>query len=181
MPYVIDHLLVKFVRFISNSFHGSAVRCIEKKYKCKINYINQGSGGIEICGDGDFYIDPTSHLKSGTFIDCAGGVYIGKFFHVGKGLTIFTSSHDYRRAKKLPYDEHLIHASVRIGDFVWIGANVTILSGVSIGDGAIIGAGSVVTKNVPECSIYAGIPAKQIGARDIFTYETLKVERKFYE
>ncbi len=49
---------------------------------------------------------------------------------------------------------------VRIGDKVWIGANVTILPGVSIGDGAIIAAGAVVNKNVPSNTIVAGVPAK---------------------
>ena len=40
------------------------------------------------------------------------------------------------------------------------------MKGVSIGDGAIIGAGSVVTKNVPSNSIYAGNPAKIIKTID---------------
>lgn len=43
-----------------------------------------------------------------------------------------------------------------------IGANSTILPGVTIGEGALIGAGSVVTKNVPSCTLWVGNPAKQI-------------------
>ena len=43
---------------------------------------------------------------------------------------------------------------------VWIGANVTILSGVHIGRGATIAAGAVVNKDVPPYSIVGGIPAK---------------------
>ena len=54
---------------------------------------------------------------------------------------------------------------VVIGSDVWIGANVTILSGVRIGNGAIIAAGSVVTKNVEEFSIVAGVPAREIKKR----------------
>lgn len=41
-----------------------------------------------------------------------------------------------------------------------IGANATILSGVTIGDGAIIAAGAVVTKDVPQNTIVAGVPAR---------------------
>jgi acetyltransferase-like isoleucine patch superfamily enzyme len=55
--------------------------------------------------------------------------------------------------------------SVSIGSDVWIGMNSIILSGVNIGNGAIIGAGSVVTKDVPSYSIYAGNPAKLIRLR----------------
>lgn len=39
------------------------------------------------------------------------------------------------------------------------------MPGVSIGNGAVIAAGSVVTKNVPEYSIVAGVPAKVIKYR----------------
>ncbi len=56
-----------------------------------------------------------------------------------------------------------------IGNDVWIGTKSMILSGVQIGDGAIIGAGSVVTKNVPSYTIFAGNPAKLI--RERFTSE----------
>lgn len=42
---------------------------------------------------------------------------------------------------------------------VWIGHGSVILSGVKIGRGAIIAAGSVLTKDVPPCTIYGGNPA----------------------
>ena len=49
---------------------------------------------------------------------------------------------------------------ITIGDYCWLGANVTVLPGVTIGNRCIIGAGSVVTKDVPDDSIYAGNPAR---------------------
>ncbi len=58
-----------------------------------------------------------------------------------------------------------------IGNDVWIGARVTILSGVSIGDGAIIAAGAVVTKDVEPYTIVGGVPAKPIRKR--FTDEQI--------
>lgn len=51
---------------------------------------------------------------------------------------------------------------VEIGNNVWLGDKVTILSGVKIGDGAIIAANAVVTKDVPAYSIAGGVPAKII-------------------
>ena len=53
-----------------------------------------------------------------------------------------------------------------IGDYAWIGARSTIMSGVTIGKGAVVGTCSVVTKDVPENAIVAGIPAKIIGYRN---------------
>ena len=44
-----------------------------------------------------------------------------------------------------------------------IGSNATIVSGVTIGVGALIGAGAVVTKDVADYAIVAGVPARVIG------------------
>jgi acetyltransferase-like isoleucine patch superfamily enzyme len=53
-----------------------------------------------------------------------------------------------------------------------IGSNATILGGVSIGQGALVGAGAVVTRDVPDYAIVAGIPARIVG--DIRHREELK-------
>ena len=57
------------------------------------------------------------------------------------------------------------HYKTFIGNDVWIGHGVIVLSGVKIGDGSIIAAGAIVTKDVPPCSIVAGNPAKVIKKR----------------
>ena len=44
-----------------------------------------------------------------------------------------------------------------------IGSNATIMGGVTIGQSALIGAGAVVTKDVPDHAIVAGVPAKVVG------------------
>lgn len=54
---------------------------------------------------------------------------------------------------------------VSIGNDVWISIRVTILPGVKIGSHSIIAAGAVVTSDVPEFAIVAGVPAKVIGWR----------------
>jgi acetyltransferase-like isoleucine patch superfamily enzyme len=44
-----------------------------------------------------------------------------------------------------------------------IGSNATIIAGVTIGEGALVGAGAVVTHDVPDFAIVAGVPARVIG------------------
>ena len=55
-----------------------------------------------------------------------------------------------------------------IGNNCFIGINTVILPNVTIGDDSIIGACSVVTKNVPSRTVFAGNPAKQICTVDQF-------------
>jgi acetyltransferase-like isoleucine patch superfamily enzyme len=49
---------------------------------------------------------------------------------------------------------------VRVGDWADIGVNAVLLPGVTVGKGAIVGAGAVVTHDVPDYAIVAGVPAK---------------------
>jgi acetyltransferase-like isoleucine patch superfamily enzyme len=66
-------------------------------------------------------------------------------------------------ADKMYYSEE--QGEVHIGNDVWIGSDVSILNNVKIGNGAIVALGSIVTKDVPDYAIVAGIPAKIIKYR----------------
>lgn len=153
---------------------------INKHIRGNLNFITQGGMQFDIVGDlSKFEIHPTSHLKSDAFIECSGGVRIGKFCHIAKGLTIFSTNHNWRSVEKIPYDNHNIAKPVIIGDAVWLGANVTILPGVNIGDGAIVAAGSVVITNISEGELFGGNPARLIGSRDMDIFNELKSKGKY--
>ena len=113
-------------------------------------------------------------------IECSGGVEIGEYFHTGKGLTIFSTNHNYDSTETIPYDEINIEKKVTIKDFVWLGANVTIVPGITIGEGAVVGAGSVVTKDVPDCAVVGGNPAKILKYRNKEKFYDLKKQGKYY-
>ncbi|BCZ27058.1 putative lipopolysaccharide biosynthesis O-acetyl transferase WbbJ [Claveliimonas bilis] len=70
------------------------------------------------------------------------------------------------RPEEEPNRRPICYAPVAIGDNVWIGENVSIMPGVKIGNGCIIGANSVVTKQIPDNCIAAGIPARIIKKYD---------------
>lgn len=176
-------LLLHVDIFISKlKFVLEACQVIRLKQKgIELKFVNQGNGGLTLAGDmTKFSIDSTSHLKSNTFIECSGGVSIGRYFHPGRGLTIFSVNHNYKNATAIPYDDKVIFQPVIIKDFVWCGANVTIIPGVTIGEGVIIAGGTVITKDVPDYAIIGGNPHDILKYRDISLFNQLKEQKKFY-
>ena len=96
-------------------------------------------------------------------------VILGDYFLGAGGLTINTATHD-------PASLENSSQPVIIGKRVWIGQNVTILSGVSIGDDVVIAAGSTVTHNLASNAIYGGVPARRLKGLDRSGAEIRKVE-----
>ncbi len=93
-------------------------------------------------------------------------ITIGNHVLTGSYVLISDNSHGSTGHEILntpPLDRPLFSkGEVCIGNNVWIGDKVSILAGVHIGNNTIIGANSVVTKDIPENCIAAGIPAKVI-------------------
>ena len=56
-------------------------------------------------------------------------------------------------------------APVVLGDDVWLGSHVTVTAGVAIGNGSVIGSNAVVTGDIPEMEVWAGVPARKLRDR----------------
>lgn len=104
----------------------------------------------------------------------AEGLSIGNFVSIGDGTKfILGGNHPYTGFSTFPFkvkyfdqfQEAETKGPIKVEDDVWIGLDVTILSGVTIGRGAVIGAGSVVAKSIPPYSIAVGAPAKVVAKR----------------
>lgn len=105
-------------------------------------------------------------IKSG--VQLWDGLRVGDRVFIGPNVT-FTNDR-IPRSKKYP--EKFAVTSLQEG--ASIGANATILPGLTIGRYAMIGAGAVVTKNVPDFTVWFGNPAKMKGyiTRDLILIDT---------
>lgn len=117
---------------------------------------------------------------NGLVVTGQGSVNIGRYTHTGSNCKIMLGSHDFDHGDSIPYGNSYVSKHVTIGDFVWLGSDVTISGNVNIGEGAIVAIGSVVVKDVPDYAIVGGNPAKIIKYRDIEHFTKLKGEIKFH-
>lgn len=101
--------------------------------------------------------------QQGCFIDPTHCFLITIGDDVTMSIRVTVMAHDASTKKTLGYTKI---GQVHIGNHVFIGANATILPGVTIGDYAVIGAGSVVTHDIQEKTVVAGVPAKEICSVD---------------
>lgn len=124
------------------------------------------SGDVEIGQDS--WIGPFCSLDGGTV-----GLKIGRNCSISAACHILT--HDTAKwalsMGRHPYE----YARTEIGDGCFIGSSSVITKGVILGRSCLVGAGSVVTKSFGDCSIIAGVPARQIG-RVVITDDDVRFE-----
>lgn len=114
-----------------------------------------------------FLYDNTS-LAANSWISATNAKFVIKSnCSIAEGLTVHTGNHARVIGKYVSditeydkpagYDEDVV-----VENDVWIGCNVTLLSGVHIGRGCTVAAGAVVSKNMPPYCICGGVPARFI-------------------
>ncbi|MCZ9882308.1 acyltransferase [Arthrobacter sp. B2a2-09] len=143
--------------------------------KCGLNF------GIDVSIGPGCMIRPTSYyggevgvglwvgdrtsFGAGCFIGCSGEIRIGNDVMLGPGVRLFSENHVFGDTEQTIKAQGVVRESLSIGDDVWIGSGATVTAGVTVGSGVVIAAGSVVTRDVPDNSIVAGVPAKVLRSR----------------
>lgn len=112
----------------------------------------------------DLRIGAYSYIGPGAII--SPNVSIGKYTMLGPSVFILGADHVFSNAgTPTIFSGRPPATHTSIGDDVWIGARATIIAGNKIGNGAIVAAGAVVTTDVPDYAIVAGVPARTIRMR----------------
>lgn len=113
----------------------------------------------------DARIGANCKISSHSFV-CT-GVTIGDGVFVGHGVMFVNDPYPsaVNEDGSLQAEGDWQPIATRVKDRASIGSNVTVLAGLTIGEGALVGAGAVVTHDVPDHAIVAGVPARVIGDR----------------
>jgi len=128
----------------------------------KVGFDSRVNMGVRIYDPNGLKIGKDCIIGENAVLDGRDEIIIGHHVNLASEVMIYNSKHDVN-------DKFFkaVSSKVIIDDYVFIGPRAIIMPGVKIGKGAVIGAGAVVTKDVDEFSIVAGVPALKIGERKI--------------
>lgn len=90
-----------------------------------------------------------------SFLDL-GGIIIDDNVMIAPKVSLITESHPLNPSER----QALVLGKIHIKKNAWIGAGATILPGVTVGENSVVAAGAVVTKDVPDNTVVAGVPAR---------------------
>ena len=96
-------------------------------------------------------------INHSAILSASGGIAFEDGVMLAPGVRIATINHDFAQRHTV-----YTYGKVTIRKNAWIGMGATITPGVTVGENAVVAAGSVVTKDVPDNTVVAGVPAKVI-------------------
>jgi acetyltransferase-like isoleucine patch superfamily enzyme len=154
--------LMRCEAFARWPLHGDVLEAFEDgRLEIGANALLEPHVWITAPAPGRVRIGAGTFLNIGVMVAAVELVEIGAHCMLANGCFVTDGNHRFDDPDKpVPWQGFTTKGPTRIGDNVWLGANVVVTSGVTIGRRSVIGANSVVTDDVPPFSIAAGTPAK---------------------
>ena len=112
---------------------------------------------IEVIRDGQDRFDLSLAASPSLYVQARNHIRVHSSVLLGPRVSLVSTNHDPKNLDKFLDTRS---PSIIIQKNVWVGANAIILPNVEIGENAIVAAGSIVTRDVPDNTTVAGIPAK---------------------
>jgi acetyltransferase-like isoleucine patch superfamily enzyme len=124
-----------------------------------------GRGTILSCKNGDIVLEDGANVGFNVEVFSAANVRIGRKVLIAAYTYLVGGDHLYDRVDIPVLEQGRTARGIDVDDNVWLGAHVVVADGVRIGRDAVVGAGAVVTADIPEFHVAAGVPARIIRDR----------------
>jgi acetyltransferase-like isoleucine patch superfamily enzyme len=117
------------------------------------------------CHEGVVSIGAKTVLGQECTISAFQHVSIGRECVIADRVMLIDFDHGMVEVERPIREQGIYKRDTRIGNNVWIGYGACVLRGVTVGDNAVIGTCAVVTKDVPDNAVVAGVPARILRMR----------------
>jgi acetyltransferase-like isoleucine patch superfamily enzyme len=143
---------------------GSSNRGIEIGHRVFL-----GRGTILSCKEGDIVLGDHTNLGFHCEIFSGSSVIVGSHGLFAAQAYLVGGGHEFERDDVAVIDQPRSSRGIVLGDNVWLGAGARVLDGVRLGHGVVVGANAVVTEDLPDGAIAAGVPARVLRLRQAGT------------
>ena len=143
--------------------HGGGISLGEGVYIYRDTILETGYGGTITIGQ-DSSIHPRCQLNA-----YLSPIQIGRGVMIAPNCAFYPYDHGVSPGETIRSQPLKSKGGITIGDEAWLAFGVIVLGGVRIGNGAAVAAGSVVTRDIPDGAIAAGVPARVIKMRSDVT------------
>lgn len=116
--------------------------------------------GFQVRNPKGLIIEDGVSIGPKVLLDARSGLTIKRSAIIAYGAIIWTMNHDYNDVNFCGKG-----GPVEICEYAWVCSRSIILPGIKIGKGAVVASGAIVTKDVPDFAVVAGVPAKIVGTR----------------
>jgi acetyltransferase-like isoleucine patch superfamily enzyme len=124
-----------------------------------------GRNTILSCKDGDIELGDNVNIGFNSEIFSGSRVTVGAYGLFAAYTYLVGGGHEFARLDVPVIEQERVSQGITLGENVWLGAGVKVLDGVTIGRNVVVGAGALVTKNLPDGVVAAGVPARVVRQR----------------